>query len=68
MAIIFGKLDISNEEDFLPLTLYFFYCNLNPNSGLRHIIKSSLIALWNFLSSPVSQFVTSSERPELTFS
>ena len=46
----------------------FFYCNLNPNSGLRHIIKSSLIALWNFLSFPVSQFVTSLERPALTFS
>ena len=45
----------------------FFYCNLNPNSGLRHIIKSSLIALWNFLSFPVSQFVTSLEPPALTF-
>ena len=30
---------------FLSSTLYFFYCNLNPNSGLRHCIKSSLIAL-----------------------
>ena len=45
----------------------FFYCNLNPNRGLRHIINSSLIALWNFLSFPVSQFVTSLERPALTF-
>ena len=45
----------------------FFYCNLNPNSGPRHIIKSSLIALWNFLSFPVSQFVTSLEPPALTF-
>ena len=32
----------------------FFYCNLNPNSGLRHCIKSSLIAPYNFLSFPVS--------------
>ena len=32
----------------------FFYCNLNPNSGLRHCIKSSLIAPKNFLSFPVS--------------
>ena len=46
----------------------FFYCNLNPDSGLRHSIKSSLVALWNFLSFPVSQFVMSLERPALTFS
>ena len=46
----------------------FFYCNLNPDSGLRLSIKSSLIALWNFLSFPVSQFVISLERPALTFS
>ena len=52
---------------FLSSTLYFFYCNLNSNSGLRRSIKSSLIALWNFLSFPVSQFVTSLEPPALTF-
>ena len=62
MAIIFGKLDISNEEDFCHQ-----FCNLNSNSGLRHSIKSSLIAPWNFLSFPVSQFVTSLEPPALTF-
>ena len=45
----------------------FFYCNLNSNNGLRHSIKSSLIALWNLLSFPVSQFVTSLEPPALTF-
>ena len=52
---------------FLSSTLYFFYCNLNSNSGLRQSIKSSLITLWNFLSFPVSQFVTSLEPPALTF-
>ena len=52
---------------FLSSTLYFFYCNLNSNSGLRRSIKYSLIALWNFLSFPVSQFVTSLEPPALTF-
>ena len=43
-AIVFDKLDISNEEDFCH-QLYIFYCNLNPDSGLRHSIKSSLTAL-----------------------
>ena len=52
---------------FLSSTLYLFHCNLNSNSGLRHSIKSFLIALWNFLSFPVSQFVTSLEPPALTF-
>ena len=45
----------------------FFFCNLNSNSGLRHSIKSFLIAPWNFLSFRVSQFVTSLEPPALTF-
>ena len=44
-SIVFDKLDISNEEDFCHRLYIFFYCNLNPNSGLRHCIKSSLIAL-----------------------
>ena len=43
-AIVFDKLDISNEEDFCH-QLYIFYCYLNPDSGLRHSIKSSLAAL-----------------------
>ena len=43
-AIVFDKLDISNEEDFCH-QLYIFYCYLNPDSGLRHSIKSSLTAL-----------------------
>ena len=43
-----------------------FYCKLNPNTGLRHRVKSYLIALWNFLSFAVSQFVTSQE-PHLLF-
>ena len=45
----------------------FFFCNLNSNSGLRHSIKSFLIAPWNFLSFPVSQFVANLEPPALTF-
>ena len=43
-AIVFDKLDISNEEDFCH-QFYIFYCYLNPDSGLRHSIKSSLTAL-----------------------
>ena len=43
-AIVFDKLDISKEENFCH-QLYIFYCNLNQDSGLRHSIKSSLIAL-----------------------
>ena len=45
----------------------FLYRKLNPNSGLRHCINTSLITLWNFLSFRVSQFVTSLEPPALTF-
>ena len=45
----------------------FLYRKLNPNSGLCHCFKSSVIALWNFPSFPVSQFVTSLEPPPLTF-
>ena len=45
----------------------FLYRKLNPNSGLRHCINTSLITLWNFLSFRVSQFVTSLEPPVLTF-
>ena len=40
----FDKLDISNEKVFV-INSIFFYCNLNPNSGLRHCIKSSLSSL-----------------------
>ena len=40
---------------------------MNPNSGLRHCINTSLITLWNFLSFRISQFVTSLEPPALTF-
>ena len=45
----------------------FLYRKLNPNSGLRHSINTSIIVLWNFLSFQVSQFVTSLEPPALTF-
>ena len=45
----------------------FLYRKLNPNSGLCHCFKSSVIALWNFPSLRVSQFVTSLEPPTLTF-
>ena len=45
----------------------FLYRKLNPNSGLRHCINTSLITLWNFLSFRVSQFVTSLGPPALTF-
>ena len=45
----------------------FLYRKLNPNSGLRHCINTSLITLWNFLSFRVSQFVSSLEPPALTF-
>ena len=45
----------------------FLYRKLNPNSGLCHCFKSSVIALWNFPSFRVSQFVTSLEPPALTF-
>ena len=45
----------------------FLYRKLNPNSGLCHCFKSSVIALWNFPSFRVSQFVTSPEPPTLTF-
>ena len=40
---------------------------MNPDSGLCHCFKSSVIALWNFPSFRVSQFVTSLEPPALTF-
>ena len=45
----------------------FLYRKLNPNSGLRHYINTSLITLWNFLSFRVSQFVSSLEPPASTF-
>ena len=45
----------------------FLYRKLNPNSGLRHYINTSLITLWNFLSFRVSQFVKSLEPLALTF-
>ena len=45
----------------------FLYRKLNPKSELRHCINTSLVALWNFLSFRVSQFVTSLEPPVLTF-
>ena len=45
----------------------FLYRKLNPNSGLCHCFKSSVIALRNFPSFRVSQFVTSLEPPALTF-
>ena len=45
----------------------FLYRKLNPNSGLRHYINTSLITLWNFLSFRVSQFVTNLEPLALTF-
>ena len=45
----------------------FLYRKLNPNSGLRHCINTSLITLWNFLSFRIPQFVTSLEPPVLTF-
>ena len=45
----------------------FLYRKLNPNSGLCHCFKSSVIALWNFPSFRISQFVTSLEPPALTF-
>ena len=45
----------------------FLYRKLNPNSGLRHCINTSLITWWNFLSFRVSQFGTSLESPALTF-
>ena len=44
----------------------FLYRKLNPNSGLCHCFKSSVIALWNFPSFRVSRFVTSLEPPALT--
>ena len=40
----FWQVEYFKWRRFLSSTLYFFYCNLNPNSGLRHCIKSSLIA------------------------
>ena len=49
------------------INFIFLYRKLNPNSGLRHCINTSLITLWNFLSFRVSQFATSLEPPALTF-
>ena len=49
------------------INFIFLYRKLNPNSGLRHCINTSLITLWNFLSFRVSQFVSSLEPPALTF-
>ena len=45
----------------------FLYRKLNPNSGLCHCFKSSVIALWSFPSFRVSQYVTSLEPSALTF-
>ena len=45
----------------------FLSRKLNPNSGLCHCFQSSVIALWNFPSFRVSQFVKSLEPPALTF-
>ena len=45
----------------------FLYRKLNPNSELCHCFKSTVIALWNFPSFGVLQFVTSLEPPALTF-
>ena len=36
---------IFQMKKIIVINSIFFYCNLNPNSGLRHCIKSSLIAL-----------------------
>ena len=57
---------------FLSSILFFSICGkvyrkLNPNSGLCHCFKSSVIAPWNFPSFRISQFVTSLEPPALTF-
>ena len=48
-------------------TVIFLYYKLNPNSRLRPCIKSSLVALWNILSFPFLQVLTSLEPPALTF-
>ena len=45
----------------------FLHRKLNPNCGLCHCFKSSVIALWNFPSFRVSQFVKSLEPPAQTF-
>ena len=49
------------------INFIFLYRKLNPNSGLRHCINTSLITLWNILLFRVSQFVSSLEPPALTF-
>ena len=67
MAIIFWQVGYFQMKKIFVINCIFFFCNLNLNSGLRHSIKSFLIASWNFLSFPVSQFVTSLEPPALTF-
>ena len=49
------------------VNVIFLYCKFNPNNILRHCIESSLVVLWNFLSFPVLQVVTSLEPPALSF-
>ena len=48
-------------------TVIFLYYKLNPNSRLRHCIKSSIVALWNILSFPFLQVLRTLEPPALTF-
>ena len=48
-------------------TVISLYYKLNPNSRLRHCIKSSIVALWNILSFPFLQVLTSLEPPALKF-
>ena len=48
-------------------TVIFLYYKLNPNSRLRHCIKSSIVVLWNILSFPFLQVLRSLEPPALTF-
>ena len=49
------------------VNVIFLYCKLNPNSRLRHCFKSFLVALWNILSFPFLQVLTSLEPLTLTF-
>ena len=58
---------IFQRKKIFVINSIFLYRRLNPNSELRHCINSPLIALWNFLSFRVSQFVTSLEPPARTF-
>ena len=58
---------IFQMEKIFVINSIFLYRKLNSDSGLCHCFKSSVIALWNFPSFRVSQFVTSLEPPALTF-